>query len=512
MKKIIFIILTIIGVLTLCFAVGEATLRLFWDGKPGLRFSSLTHFFFPEPDREIGFVLKPNTIIKFRQNRIKTNEFGFRIPREIKFEKKKGLFRIVMLGDSVVFGYNTADEHTISSRIEKYIKKYNIPGANRTEVLNFGVPGYNMTQYLAVLKKYALKYEPDLIIVGLTILNDFDGFFMSYLVNGYIYAIPVFDSKGFNYELKAPPKLLWNSYFFRFFYYKLTDNWEKLTKGPKNPPGENRRFRRRLPASCNRDDEIWTNIKSILDEYKQISRERKTDILFLVFPTAEQVYYNGTKTQIPLTTQQIIIELLKENDLPYIDLFDIFYSNFRASKRLPFFDAAAHPDNLGSSLAASLAVSWIIDHNRLTLKDSFTGHLDIGGNSSAPFLAYGWTNIRGDGDKFRLIEGSEARIVFDKFRDNIGGIKINVSNMKGCPTQELKVKLNGHNLGVISINPVKGFGEYQILLKKKESLKEINYLDISLSCAASNIAQQSTGKRNERPRYFSVAVKSIDIR
>ena len=259
------------------------------------------NYFHSEPAPDIAFVLKPNYF--FLNVMALTNKYGFRIPREVEFEKEKGLFRVVLLGDSIIFGYSTHEDFTVFSLINKELKKYKIPGIKEIQTLNFGVPGYNMTQYLAVLKKYGLKYKPDVIVVGLTIINDFEGFFMSYLTNDLLNPIPVFDSKGYIYELKAPSKFLWNSYLFRQFYYKFATSWEKRTKRPKNPPGEDKRFRRRLPASCNKNDEIWKNVEKIMDEFKAISQKNNIEIVFLLFPTTEQVCYHNTKVHIPRTTQ-----------------------------------------------------------------------------------------------------------------------------------------------------------------------------------------------------------------
>ena len=512
MKRIIFIGLTFFSVLLLFIFIGEGLLRIFWNGKPELKSSTLSNYFHPDSDPDIGFVLEPNSKLKANGVNIFINESGFRMPGKIRYEKKKGLFRIALLGDSIIFGYKIADEFTISKRIEKYLKKYKFPGVDQIEVLNFGVPGYNMTQYLAALKKYAMRYKPDLVIVGLAVLNDFDGFFMSYLKRGNLNPIPVFDSKGFNYELKAPSRIFWKSYLFRYLYYKFTPGWEKLTKGPKNPPGENRRYRKRLPASCNRGDEIWADTENILDELSAISKKTNVDFLFLIFPTTEQVYYYNSRTRIPLKTQEIIVDLLNERGFSYIDLFDIFHSNYKASGQLPFIDVDAHPDTLGYSLTASLAVFWIAERYHLQLQDFFKGHLDLGDNSSNPFLSYGWTKVRADGSGYRYIEGSEARIVFDGFKDAISEIDIVARNMDGCAAQDIKFRLNGDIAGKVRIESKKDFNIYKIPLRSPIKLKELNSLDISLTCAALKVAKNSVKRKSSRGRFFSVLVKSLEIK
>jgi hypothetical protein len=47
-------------------------------------------------------------------------------------------------------------------------------GANvNIEVLNFGVGGYGLRNYVAVLNQKALAYDPDLVIIGFCGVNDF---------------------------------------------------------------------------------------------------------------------------------------------------------------------------------------------------------------------------------------------------------------------------------------------------------------------------------------------------
>jgi len=508
MKKAAFIFITFMGVLLLTIIIAEISLRLFWDGKPKMKSPRVINYFHSEPTPDITFVLKPNYF--FKKIMTLTNKYGFRIPCNIEFEKEKGLFRVVLLGDSIIFGYNTHEDFTVSSLINKELKNYKIPGIKETQTLNFGVPGYNMTQYLAVLKKYGLKYKPDVIVVGLAIINDFEGFFMSYLTSGLLNPIPVFDSKGYNYELKAPSRFLWNSYLFRQFYYKFAPSWEKLIKGPKNPPGEDRRFRRRLPASCNKNDEIWKNVEKIMDEFKAISRKYKVEIVFLLFPTTEQVYYHNTKIHIPRTTQQILAGLLDERGMQYIDLFDIFYANYRSSKQLPYRDIDSHPNDHGYKLAASLTVAWIAEQKHLELNGSFNGTLDMSETGASAFLSYGWTGIRQEGIKHRLAEGGEARIVFDKFRDSIKSIELRTRNVEGCPSQEMTLHLNKQFLKSFSVNTANEFSVYRINLDDPVRLKDINYLDLSFSCAAAPAGWES--EKKYKLRCFSAAVSSVIIK
>ena len=96
------------------------------------------------------------------------NSAGFR-DREFAVKKDPGVFRIAILGDSIVWGYGLKLEHTFAKQLEKLL---NEGTDNNFEVMNFGVSGYSTMQEIEYYRVKASRYEPDLVIVGYC-LNDF---------------------------------------------------------------------------------------------------------------------------------------------------------------------------------------------------------------------------------------------------------------------------------------------------------------------------------------------------
>ena len=87
--------------------------------------------------------------------------------------KPAGTRRIAILGDSIAFGYWVAEDDAFPHQLEGLLSS---PpgGATAVEVLNFGVPGYNLEQETEILRERALRFSPDLVIVALC-LNDLEG-------------------------------------------------------------------------------------------------------------------------------------------------------------------------------------------------------------------------------------------------------------------------------------------------------------------------------------------------
>ena len=94
------------------------------------------------------------------------NEYGMR-DRVYPRERTSGRARVAAVGDSVTFGIGVRAEDTWPSRLEAEL-------ADGTEVLNFGVGGYNAYNELGLLESRVLDWRPDLVLVQFCIndLND----------------------------------------------------------------------------------------------------------------------------------------------------------------------------------------------------------------------------------------------------------------------------------------------------------------------------------------------------
>ena len=97
------------------------------------------------------------------------NAHGMR-DRDVRLEKAAGTRRIAVLGDSIAFGYWVAEADAFPRQLERLLSE---AGTGPIEVLNFGVPGYNVAQETEVLRERALPFAPDLVIVALC-LNDLE--------------------------------------------------------------------------------------------------------------------------------------------------------------------------------------------------------------------------------------------------------------------------------------------------------------------------------------------------
>ena len=99
---------------------------------------------------------------------VKMNSHGFR-DRERSYEKGKDVFRIVVLGDSIIEALQVPLEQAFTDVLERML---NSESDKRFEVINLGVSGFGTGQEYLTLKYYGLNYQPDLIILAFFLFND----------------------------------------------------------------------------------------------------------------------------------------------------------------------------------------------------------------------------------------------------------------------------------------------------------------------------------------------------
>lgn len=108
-------------------------------------------------DRKLGVELVPGAM----QDHIRINAHGGRGP-EFAPERLAATLRVAVVGDSETFGAALAEEVTLPGALQHQIAS--LRSGCAVEVLNFGMPGYNLEQSLRVAVTRAAAAQPDLVI------------------------------------------------------------------------------------------------------------------------------------------------------------------------------------------------------------------------------------------------------------------------------------------------------------------------------------------------------------
>ncbi|MFQ5511569.1 MAG: SGNH/GDSL hydrolase family protein [Candidatus Krumholzibacteriia bacterium] len=121
-------------------------------------------------DPELGWSLRPDTRLRsvdYQRDldfRIEINSLGIR-EREIELSREKHGKRILFLGDSVAFGEGVEQAWRLSDFLGRAL-------GNDAEVINAGVPGWGNDQELIYLESRGWLFEPDVVVLTLTMAND----------------------------------------------------------------------------------------------------------------------------------------------------------------------------------------------------------------------------------------------------------------------------------------------------------------------------------------------------
>lgn len=151
-----------LGVL-LCLAVLEIATRAVGIAPP-----------LPHHDGFVADAVLPWKMRANRARRGRTDEFDVRYAHNAlgfrgddrPFEKPPDTFRIIGIGDSFTYGIGVDGHATFLARIEAALTPPHTQHARAVEAINLGIPRYWPDPETLVLEHYGVRFQPDIVIVG----------------------------------------------------------------------------------------------------------------------------------------------------------------------------------------------------------------------------------------------------------------------------------------------------------------------------------------------------------
>lgn len=308
-------ILLLLGVTILLILIGEIILRILIS----------------EETSRFGF--GPGSL-KFNKKYISLNNEGFR-DRDYTLATSENTIRIIGLGDSFTYGSGIKDVNNVY--LKKLEKLLNEKKSANHEVLNFAKPGINTEEEIKILKKYALKYKPNIIILGY-VLNDFSDIENKIKCKSKEHTIPFF---GF---------WLRN---FSYLYYFIETRINKLI--------EQGNFECTYGEYLNHVFESENNRKhnfKYFEELSLLSQENNVKLLVIIFPIIHNLQ------DYPFTeAHKFVKEAGEKYGFKVIDVLP-YYEDY-TEKELIVNTYDLHPNELGHELAAQLIYENIVEENYL---------------------------------------------------------------------------------------------------------------------------------------------------
>ena len=219
-------------------------------------------------------------------------------------------------------------------------------------MINAGVPGWNLENAVAYLEAEGLEYEPDLILLGLTLTNDIKGDSALLADN-------------------QQPLIKWlrsNTYFWLFLTVQL--RWmEARAEGREridviDPPTSPDKYFPTDPES-EQWKEFWNQVSAI----NQLAGEKDVPVVPIIFPLEFQVIDESY----PTLPQELLTARATEAGILVIDLLPAFQQacqeklggTCQLEDRYLFADVWMHPSAEGHNLIANeleALLSRMVEH------------------------------------------------------------------------------------------------------------------------------------------------------
>lgn len=338
-------------------------------------------------DDYLVFKLKPHFVGTYSSSEfvtpISTNSLGLR-EREIG-PRQPGSLRIVGLGDSFSFANGVTNEQTYFKVLERHLQA---ALGRPVEVINCAVPSYSPLQELRMLEKYGLSFDPDIVLVGFFVGNDFvesmDLFdengnpLLTARDDGHLVTRKAADremERGFRRlttSLRA--FLASNSHLYVFLRERLSDVLSKLKLRAYNLP----------PDFCAKEftpriNQAWSSTQTILRDLAALVRKHNRQLILVVLPTIYQVYRQSWDDYIAALKldpasydldkpQTLLADFCKTEGIEMLDVLPVLRSN-AANARL-FYPVDGHPTAEGHRIIGEALAEHLV--SKLSQSPSFS--------------------------------------------------------------------------------------------------------------------------------------------
>lgn len=286
----------------------------------------------------LGFELRPGGSVR-AEVAYRINGLGLRGP-ETTVEKPPGVRRVAVLGDSIAFGYWVAEADAFAAQLQALLGEASPPGT-RVEVLNFGVPGYNLDQETETLRSKALAFSPDAVVVALC-LNDLEGLFS--------YELGLVQDRATRRRSvlgRLREALLSRSLLFSWIEYRLSEREARRRFARARNPLDG-------PLYAEAIEQQKTALRARFDVLHALLRPRGIPGLVVVFPVLGGRFERYPHREL----HHAVLEAAEGAGLAALDLLDCYSSYDFRDLRVD----VVHPSPLGHRVAAHAARDALCAH------------------------------------------------------------------------------------------------------------------------------------------------------
>lgn len=390
-------LLIVIG-LAVGLLIAEAAFRRFY-------IETESAIFFREGSEQFGWFHIPNKAgwfglegEEFRAF-VQINSKGLR-ERELPYEKPPGTYRILILGDSFIEGYQVSQDQTIAKVLERLLND----GRSdlHFEVINAGVGGWGTDNELLFFRHEGYRYRPDLVILGFLAGNDVannlyvleDALYHRVLKPYFVLNDDQLELRNFPYQGEmnvAPPKPLrpqprslgealsrWLEDHSRLYQFILFTR-EHPPVGSEDDQAEPAAVPDTIPIKyelyASESDETWSEAwritRALIHQLDREVAKRGGQLIVVGLPTKLQVHpdlWQQVLDQYPKMQtvtwdldkpDRLLADITAELEIPHLVLTAGFQSFAAAHSGYLYFEQDGHWNAAGHRLAAKLTADFL---------------------------------------------------------------------------------------------------------------------------------------------------------
>lgn len=298
---------------------------------------------------------------------IHTDDDGLRIP--VTGPPSQRRRRILLLGDSFVFGQGVEAEDALPSQLERDLASH----GDSVTVLNGGVPGYSTRDEVAWFRHYGMALRPDEVILGVFLGNDLQDNRTSA------------ESRFLSGIITAPPRR-WYTPVTQWAYEhlelydlvrKAVTTWRNSRRQNGLPADVAHLARKYRPSTDRLRRQELAASDAAIAEFANIVKTnhiRGTAVLLPESPQVEPRRIRSLRKRLPDSIQidldypnRLFEGFLTAHEVPWIDL-TASLRKYAARGDVLYYPVDGHWTQLGNATAAEiLADSMLADRDRLFL-------------------------------------------------------------------------------------------------------------------------------------------------
>jgi lysophospholipase L1-like esterase len=229
---------------------------------------------------------------------------------------KSDKYRIVVLGDSLTFGWGVPEEETFATILEE-----DLNSRYPTEIINFGTGNYNTEQEVNLFIEKGLKYNPDKVV-------------LFYFIN--------------DAEITPQKSDLW----FLGYSHFISFYWSRINSLVNNFfPSKS--FKEYYESLYYEDQEGWANSRKAIIQLRDICQSKGIQFQVILLPELHDV-----NNEIFTNVYNNLSLFLEEKNIDYLNLAKLFENHPNQLELWVSYDDA-HPNDIAHRKIAESTIDFI---------------------------------------------------------------------------------------------------------------------------------------------------------